>query len=68
VDGLRAYGLSDAEILDIVLTAAARTFFSKVLDALGAEPDAVYLNMAQELRQALTVGRSFGDGDEGTGS
>ena len=35
--GLRAHGLSDEEILDVVLVAAARNFYSKVVDALGAE-------------------------------
>ncbi len=40
IDGLHAHGFSDTDILDIVLTAAARNFYSKVLDALGAEPDA----------------------------
>jgi alkylhydroperoxidase family enzyme len=39
IDGLRDNGFSDEEIVDIVLTAAARSFFSKTLDALGAEPD-----------------------------
>ena len=39
VDDLRARGLTDAEILDVTLAAAARSFFSKTLDAMGAEPD-----------------------------
>ena len=39
IDGLRAHGFSDTDILDIALTAAARSFLSKVLDAVGAEPD-----------------------------
>ena len=42
VDRLRALGLSDTDILDVVLTAAARCFFSTCLDALGAAPDAKY--------------------------
>jgi alkylhydroperoxidase family enzyme len=42
IDGLRGHGFSDEEILDIVLAAAARSFFSKTLDALGAEVDAKY--------------------------
>lgn len=42
VDGLRAHGFADTDILDIVLATAARNFFSKTLDALGAEPDAEY--------------------------
>ncbi len=39
VDELRSCGLSDEEILDVALTAAARSFFSKTLDAMGCEPD-----------------------------
>jgi uncharacterized peroxidase-related enzyme len=57
VDRLRSLGLSDEEILDVVLAAAARCFFSKVLDGVGAEPDAKYRALDPELRDALTVGR-----------
>jgi uncharacterized peroxidase-related enzyme len=57
VDRLRSLGLSDAEILDVVLAAAARCFFSKVLDGVGAEPDARFASLDPELRDALTVGR-----------
>ena len=57
VDDLRARGLSDVEVLDVVLTAAARSFFSKTLDALGAEPDAAYRGLEPALRESLTVGR-----------
>jgi uncharacterized peroxidase-related enzyme len=54
---LRRLGLDDAEILDVVLAAAARCFFSTVLDATGTEPDAAYRSLAPDLRDALTVGR-----------
>jgi uncharacterized peroxidase-related enzyme len=54
---LRDLGLPDAEILDVVLAAAARCFFSTVLDAVGAEPDAAYQRLPEALREALTVGR-----------
>lgn len=57
VDRLRTLGLSDSEILDVVLAAAARCFFSKALDALGAKPDAKFSELAPELRATLTVGR-----------
>jgi alkylhydroperoxidase family enzyme len=62
IEGLRAHGLTDAEILDIVLAASARNFFSKALDAVGAEPDAVYLELEPELREALARGRPFDAG------
>jgi uncharacterized peroxidase-related enzyme len=57
VDRLRSLGLSDEEIFDVVLAAAARCFFSKVLDGVGAEPDAKFRALDPELRDALTVGR-----------
>jgi uncharacterized peroxidase-related enzyme len=57
VDKLRALGLTDAEIVDVVLAAAARCFFSKTLDALGVVPDASYAELPSEFREALTVGR-----------
>jgi len=58
IDGLRDLGLSDAEIFDVVLAAAARCFMSKVIDAVGAEPDHAYEErLAPELREALVVGR-----------
>ena len=57
VDRLRALGLSDAEILDVVLAAAVRCFYSKVLDALGVQPDPHYAELEPDLRDALTVGR-----------
>lgn len=57
IERLRGLGLSDAEILDVVLAAAARCFFSKVLDAVGCDPDAAFNELEPELRGALTVGR-----------
>jgi uncharacterized peroxidase-related enzyme len=57
VDVLREQGLTDEEILDVALAAAARCFFSKVLDATGTEPDAAFGALEPGLREALTVGR-----------
>jgi len=54
---LRDLGLTDAEILDVVLAAAARCFFSTALDAVGTEPDVAYQRLPEQLRAALTVGR-----------
>ena len=39
---LRDLGLSETDIMDVVLAASARSFFSKTLDALGVRPDASY--------------------------
>lgn len=57
IDRLRTLGLTDGEILDVVLAAAARCFFSKTLDAVGAEPDASYSELEPGLRDTLVVGR-----------
>lgn len=57
VEGLRAHGFTDAEIFDVAAAAAARCFFSKLLDALGAEPDSAYLELEDDLRRRLTPGR-----------
>ncbi len=57
VDRLRSLGLTDAEIVDVVLAAAARCFFSKVLDGLGVAADAKFAELEPALRDALTVGR-----------
>jgi uncharacterized peroxidase-related enzyme len=58
-DLLREKGLSDEEILDVVLTVTARNFMSKTLDALGAEPDDALMGLEPELREALVIGRPF---------
>lgn len=58
---LQQHGFSDAEIFDIVTAAAARCFFAKVADALGAEPDAPLGEFAPELRNLLVVGRSVSE-------
>ena len=60
VAALTAYGFADHEIFDIAATTAARAFFTKVLDALGVEPDAPFLAIDGALRRALTVGRPIG--------
>jgi hypothetical protein len=55
---LRASGRPDDGILDVALAAAARCFFSTVLEAMGTEPDASYrAELEPGLHQALTVGR-----------
>lgn len=39
IDELRGFGLTDTEIFNITLAAAARCFVSKTIDAMGIEPD-----------------------------
>jgi uncharacterized peroxidase-related enzyme len=64
VERLRQSGLGEKEIFDVVAVAAARCFFAKLVDALGAEPDMSFLEMEEDLRAQLTVGRPIAS--EGT--
>jgi alkylhydroperoxidase family enzyme len=58
---VRDLGLSETEIMDVVLAAAARCFFSKTLDALDIRPDASYRELEPRLRDTLVVGRPIAD-------
>jgi alkylhydroperoxidase family enzyme len=57
VELLRSHGYQDEDIFDIAATAAARCFFSKLLDALGVQADSTFNALDPDLREALTVGR-----------
>jgi len=57
VEGLLELGFTDAEVFDIAATAAGRAFFTKLLDAVGVEPDSPFLALDEEFRRPLTVGR-----------
>lgn len=59
IERLRSLGLADEEIVDVVLAAAARCFFSKTLDSLGVAPDAKYNDLEPRVRDVLTVGRGI---------
>lgn len=61
VERLRAHGYRDEEIFDMAAAAAARCFFSKLLDALGVQPDSTFHDLDPALREALTVGRPVAD-------
>ena len=58
-DKLRKAGWTDEDILSITLAAAARSFASKVFDALGADPDAIYKELDEETHHALIGKRPF---------
>ena len=61
---LRDLGLSDDEIMDVVLAAAARCFLSKTLDALGVLPDAFLRDdFTPDELGLLVVGRPIADAD-----
>jgi uncharacterized peroxidase-related enzyme len=58
VDALRAVGLSDNDVADIVFAAAARSFFAKVLDGVGVNADhQLGAAFDPQVAQQLTVGR-----------
>ncbi len=59
IAGLRSFGLSDEDLLNVVLACTARNFFSKTLDALDVPPDDAYLQLEPELIEALAIGRPF---------
>jgi len=57
IQSLRDCGLDDAAIFDVVASAAARCFFAKVPDALGACPDAALAEVGEPLLGLLALGR-----------
>jgi uncharacterized peroxidase-related enzyme len=59
IDVLKKLGFDDAAIFDITATAAARCFFAKIADALGAQPDRAFQAMEASLKQQLLVGRAI---------
>jgi uncharacterized peroxidase-related enzyme len=62
VQRLRDHGLSDPEIVDVVLAVAARAFFTKVLDALGVQADVqLGATFDPEVRKQVTVGRPIAE-------
>jgi uncharacterized peroxidase-related enzyme len=63
VEVLKQHGFTDAEIFDITATAAARAFWTKVLDSLGVEADAPFRAMSRQFVEACSVGRPI-DGKE----
>jgi uncharacterized peroxidase-related enzyme len=59
ISELRNFGLTDTEILNVVLASTARNFFSKTLDTLAIPPDEAFQNLEPELIEALTIGRPY---------
>lgn len=62
IDELRGHGLSDVEIFDVAAAAAARCFFSKLLDATGTTPDPIFHETIPGLVESLSVGRPIAAG------
>lgn len=64
VDRLRAAGLSDADIADVVFAVSARCFFTAVLDGLGAQLDPETAETFDAaLLDSMIVGRPVGEAD-----
>ncbi|HET8595947.1 MAG TPA: carboxymuconolactone decarboxylase family protein [Intrasporangium sp.] len=62
VERLRAVGLTDRDIADVVFAAAARCFFTAVLDGLGAQLDAQTAErLPASLLESMIVGRAVAD-------
>ena len=63
VDSLRAVGLSDADVADVVFAVAARCFFATALDGLGAQLDReTARTFPPALLDAMVVGRPVAGG------
>ena len=63
VDALRAHGLTDVDVADVVFAAAARCFFARVLDGLGAELDVQTAQaFAPDIMASMVVGRPVAEG------
>jgi uncharacterized peroxidase-related enzyme len=59
IDRLRAVGFTDVQISDIALCASLRCFMSRFFDAVGAKPEAFFLDEDETFRGALTVGKAL---------
>jgi uncharacterized peroxidase-related enzyme len=57
IDRLRAVGFTDVQICDIALCASFRCFVSRFFDAVGAGPEAAFLDADPQFREAMTVGK-----------
>jgi len=64
VQRLKDCGLDDGCIFDIAAAAAGRSFFTKILDALGSMPDAAFARIDPDFREPLTVGRPLASGED----
>lgn len=57
IDSLRKAGFTDANISDIALCAAFRCFIGRFFDAVGAGPEAAFLDDDPAWKATLTVGK-----------
>jgi uncharacterized peroxidase-related enzyme len=57
IDALRGHGFSDPQIADIAMCAALRCFVARYFEAVGAGPEAQFIDEDPAAREVLTVGR-----------
>jgi uncharacterized peroxidase-related enzyme len=57
VDELKRQGFTDGEVFDISAAAAARAFWTKLVESLGVEPEPPFRAMSSTFRNTLAVGR-----------
>src|SRR5688500_14913587 len=57
VEELKKHGFTDGEVFDIAAAVGARAFWTNVIEALGVEPEPPFLELENEFRKTLTVGR-----------
>ena len=63
VDALHDVGLTDADVADVVFAAAARLFFTAVLDGLGTQLDEqTARTFPPALLESMVVGRPVAGG------
>src|SRR5690606_19280435 len=68
VEQLKGLGFTDGEIFDITATAAARAFWTKVIESLGVEADPPFHAMDRDFAEALTAGRPLVAPDDAAGA
>jgi uncharacterized peroxidase-related enzyme len=66
VERLQHHGFTDPEIFDISATAAARAFWTKLVESLGVQAEPPLRAMSDELKHALVVGRPIDFADART--
>jgi uncharacterized peroxidase-related enzyme len=57
VEELKRLGFTDGEVFDISAAAAARAFWTKLVESLGVEAEPPFRAMSSTFRDALSVGR-----------
>jgi len=57
VEELKQHGFTDGEVFDIASAAAARAFWTKLIESLGVEPEPPFRAMSSTFRNTLAVGR-----------